>query len=181
MFNIRLCLLHFFNYPSIIRASCGLLIYEQLFIVNLFNILKMDRKEFFSKVLVGGGLLFFAPTVLNSCSKASDPVPASGGLTNGSLTLDLNASTNNALNTVGGFVYSGDIVIIRTSQSNFAALSRICTHQGCTVSYNSSAKKMICPCHGAQFSTSGSVLQGPATRALTTYPVTINGTNLIIG
>lgn len=181
MFNIPLCLLHFFNYSSIIIVYFGLLIYEQLFIINLFNLSKMDRKEFFSKVLVGGGLLFFAPTILNSCSKASDPVPSSGGLTNGSLTLDLSASTNNALNTVGGFVYSGNIVIIRTSQSNYAALSRICTHQGCTVSYNSSAKKMICPCHGAQFSTSGSVLQGPATRALTTYPVTVNGTNMTIG
>jgi cytochrome b6-f complex iron-sulfur subunit len=141
----------------------------------------MDRKEFFSKILVGGSILFIAPAVLNSCSKASDPILTPGGLTNGSLTLDLSASTNNALNTVGGFVYSGNIVIIRTSQTNYVALSRTCTHEGCTVSYNSSSKKMICPCHGAQFSTTGSVMQGPATRALTAYPVTVNGTTLTVG
>lgn len=141
----------------------------------------MDRKEFFSKVLAGGGLLFLAPIILNSCNKASDQLLPSGGLPSGRLTLDLSTSANTALNTVGGFVYSGNIVIIHTSQTIYVALSRTCTHQGCTVSYNSSAKKLICPCHGAQFSTSGSVLQGPATRALTTYPVTINGTSLIVG
>lgn len=141
----------------------------------------MDRKEFFSKVLAGGGLLFLAPIILNSCNKASDQLLPSGDLPSGRLTLDLSNSANTALNTVGGFVYSGNIVIIRTSQTIYVALSRTCTHQGCTVSYNSSAKKLICPCHGAQFSTNGSVLQGPATRALTTYPATINGTSLIVG
>jgi len=140
----------------------------------------MDRKDFFSKVLMGGSVLFFAPAILNSCSKASDPALTSGGLTTGGITLDLSTAANNALNTVGGYVNSGNIIIIRTSSTDYVALSNVCTHQGCTVSYSSSAKKLVCPCHGAQFSTSGSVLQGPASRALTTYNVTLNGTILTI-
>jgi cytochrome b6-f complex iron-sulfur subunit len=141
----------------------------------------MDRKDFFSKVLLGGSVLFFAPAILDSCSKATDPAPGSGGLITGGTTLDLSIAANNALNTIGGFVSSGNLIIIRTSSTEYIALSNVCTHQGCTVSYNSSVKKLVCPCHGAQFSTSGSVLQGPATRALTTYNVTVNGTILTIG
>ncbi len=141
----------------------------------------MDRKEFFSKALLGGSVLFFAPAVLNSCSKtSSDPATVSGGITSGGNTLDLTASGNAALNTVGGFVYSGNIIIIRTGDTSYTALSKVCTHQGCTVSYNKSSNRLVCPCHGAQFNTGGSVLQGPASRALTSYTVTVNGNTLTI-
>jgi len=135
----------------------------------------MDRKEFFSKVLVGGSVLFFAPAVFNACSKASDPTPATGGTT-----IDLTTSAYAPLKTIGGAVYSGNMIIIRSSATSYVALSKICTHQGCTVEYNNAANKLVCPCHGAQFSTSGSVLQGPANNPLTKYTATVNGTILTI-
>lgn len=134
----------------------------------------MNRKEFFSKVLFGGTVLFVAPAVLNSCSSA--PVPG----TTGNTTVDLNSSQFASLKTVGGYAYNGNVVIIRSSDTTYTALSRICTHQGCTVSYDPSSKQMICPCHGARYSASGAVLQGPATRALTTYTTTVDGTTLNI-
>ena len=134
----------------------------------------MDRKEFFSKVLFGGTVLFVAPSFLSSCSKTTVPG------TIGNSVVDLNASEFAPLKTVGGFAYNGNVFIIRTSNTSYLALSRICTHQGCTVSYDSSSKQLICPCHGAMFSNSGAVLQGPASRPLTVYTTTINGTNLNI-
>ncbi len=139
----------------------------------------MDRKEFFSKAFVGGSLLFLAPAVITSCAKASDPASV---LTNnsGPISIDLNSNSFSTLKSVGGYAYSGNIIIIRTSQTNYTALSKICTHQGCTVGYNSSANKLACPCHGAAFSTGGSVLQGPASKPLTSYNVTVNGTSLTI-
>jgi len=136
----------------------------------------MDRKEFFSKVLVGGSVLFLAPAVFNACSKASDPAPSTGGNTTINLTLSAFAS----LKTIGGSAYSGNMIIIRSSATTYIALSKICTHQGCTVEYNSSANKLMCPCHGATFNTSGTVLQGPASRPLSLYTVIVDGTNLTI-
>lgn len=42
----------------------------------------------------------------------------------------------------------------------FRAYSAICTHQGCTVSADSSG--FTCPCHGAVYDASGNVVSGPA-------------------
>ena len=133
----------------------------------------MDRKEFFSKALWGGTMLFFAPAIINSCKKADSILPGNGSI-------DLNSSEFGALKTVGGFAYSGNIIIFRTSDTNYSAISRVCTHEGCTVNYNSSNNRLVCPCHGAQFSSTGSVLQGPASKSLAVYKVTVSGTTLMI-
>lgn len=134
----------------------------------------MDRKEFFSKVLFGGTVLFVAPTVFSACSTATTPG------TVGNTVVDLNSSQFAALKSVGGFAYNGNVFIMRTSDTNYTAISRICTHQGCTVSYNSSTKQFVCPCHGARFSNTGAVLNGPASRPLAIYTATVEGTTLNI-
>lgn len=50
------------------------------------------------------------------------------------------------------------------------AVSATCTHLGCQVSFNRVEKEWQCPCHGSRFALDGSVLQGPATRALPPRP-----------
>jgi cytochrome b6-f complex iron-sulfur subunit len=141
----------------------------------------MDRKDFFSKVMIGGGLIFLGPAILNSCSKSGDtPSGNNGGNNGGTPTIDLSSSSFSSLQTVGGYAYSGNIIIIRTSTSNYVALTKICTHQGCTVTYDSSADKIICPCHGSQYNTSGTVLLGPAPSPLKMYTVTVDGKSLKI-
>jgi len=143
----------------------------------------MNRKEFFSKALIGGGLIFLAPAILNSCSKSGDPAPSSGGNNSGGstgTTIDLTSNDYAALKSVGGYAYSGDIIIIRTGTSTYVALTKICTHQSCTVAYNSTSTNIECPCHGSKFNTTGAVIQGPAPSSLKTYTVTVSGTTLKI-
>lgn len=67
-------------------------------------------------------------------------------------------------------------VLFRTKTGVFA-YSAICTHQGCTVTYKASTKKLTCPCHGAQFDpfANGSVTTGPAETPLAKVKVKING------
>ncbi|MEI8112514.1 MAG: Rieske 2Fe-2S domain-containing protein [Bacteroidia bacterium] len=139
----------------------------------------MDRKEFFSKALFGGGALFLAPAILSSCAKANvDPGSMNPTFP---LVIDLNASAYSSLKTVGGYTYNGNVIIIRANQSSYIALSSVCTHQGCTVGYSSSANMIVCPCHGAQYNTGGSVLRGPAQQSLTSYKVSLSGTSMTIG
>ncbi|MFD3666414.1 FAD-dependent oxidoreductase [Streptomyces sp. NPDC058659] len=43
---------------------------------------------------------------------------------------------------------------------------RRCTHMGCELGFNEAEETWECPCHGSRFARDGTVLQGPATRAL---------------
>ena len=77
------------------------------------------------------------------------------------------------------FIHSSQGVpslLFRTKTGVFA-YSSICTHQGCTVAYKSATKKLVCPCHGAEFDplNSGKVSQGPAETALTKVAVKVKG------
>jgi cytochrome b6-f complex iron-sulfur subunit len=62
----------------------------------------------------------------------------------------------------------GTFLVARTAQNSFTALTATCTHEGCTITGFSSSQ-FVCPCHGSQFTTSGAVAAGPATRALQQY------------
>ncbi len=57
------------------------------------------------------------------------------------------------------------------ADGSFIALSRTCTHLGCSVPWNESEKKFICPCHGSTFDAAGTVLTPPALRPLDYFPV----------
>lgn len=144
----------------------------------------MNRKEFFSKALIGGSLIFLAPAILNSCSKSDDSESSTGGdNSSGGIsgtTIDLTSNDFSALKNIGGYAYSGNIIIIRTGDSTYLALSKVCTHENCTVTYNNTSTNIECPCHGSKFTTTGAVLQGPAPTALKTYNVTLSGTTLKI-
>jgi Rieske Fe-S protein len=67
-------------------------------------------------------------------------------------------------------------ILFRTKTGVFA-YSTICTHQGCTVTYNKSKKSLICPCHGAQFDPlkGAKPTTGPAETPLAAIKVAIKG------
>jgi nitrite reductase/ring-hydroxylating ferredoxin subunit len=41
------------------------------------------------------------------------------------------------------------------------ALSRVCTHMGCTLRYDGQDRALHCPCHGAEFDLQGQMVAGP--------------------
>jgi Rieske Fe-S protein len=94
---------------------------------------------------------------------------ASGGRV--SVTVDgsspLNAVGGAAIIRAGGANYLAS----RTGQDSFTVLTAVCTHEGCTVEGFRNSQ-YVCPCHGSVFSTSGSVVNGPATRSLTQFAST---------
>ena len=139
----------------------------------------MNRRDLIQRVLVGGTILVLAPSVLESCSKGGTNDPA-GPVQGSKITLDLTSPANAALNNTGGSLITKDIIVINTGGGNYAALSSICTHQGCTVAYNSMADNIQCPCHGSVYTTGGTVITGPAPRALTKYTVSVSENILTI-
>lgn len=61
--------------------------------------------------------------------------------------------------------FEDENVIVFRDGNGFYAISTVCTHLGCIVSYDNEAG-FDCPCHGSKFETDGKVRQGPAPTAL---------------
>ena len=144
----------------------------------------MERKDFIKKFAVGGSVLFAAPAVFNACSDPAEEIIQDEEENNNTnpndIIVDLNHVNYSELKTVGGYAYSGEIIIFRSGDTQYVALSKICTHEGCTVTYSHTDSEVPCACHGSKFSTTGSVTNGPATSNLKKYTVKLEGTTLKI-
>ncbi len=59
-------------------------------------------------------------------------------------------------------------MLVRLANDSVVAYSRVCTHAGCLVGYDSSNHILICPCHGAEFDPAhgATPIAGPAPSAL---------------
>lgn len=75
-------------------------------------------------------------------------------------------------NSVTAFV-RGKFYLARLEDGGFLALSRTCTHLGCSVPWVENEMKFACPCHGSAFDITGNVIEAPAPRALDIYPIII--------
>ena len=63
----------------------------------------------------------------------------------------------------------GKFYLCRLEDGGFLAISRKCTHLGCTVPWLDKEKRFACPCHGSSFDITGAVISPPAPRALDLY------------
>jgi glycine/D-amino acid oxidase-like deaminating enzyme/nitrite reductase/ring-hydroxylating ferredoxin subunit len=58
---------------------------------------------------------------------------------------------------------NGELVGIRRDAAGaLHAVSAVCTHLGCIVSWNPAEESWDCPCHGSRFAADGTAIQGPA-------------------
>jgi menaquinol-cytochrome c reductase iron-sulfur subunit len=63
-------------------------------------------------------------------------------------------------------VDSHPVVYILKTGDQFRAMSAICPHLGCTVSWDMGREQFVCPCHAGAFSPDGVNLSGPPPRPL---------------
>ena len=77
---------------------------------------------------------------------------------------------------------SGEQAMLFRTKKGVFAYSRTCTHQGCTVEYSPSNKKLICPCHSANFDpfNGAKVTIGPANTPLPKVNVKIQGNWVVL-
>jgi len=69
--------------------------------------------------------------------------------------------------------HEGHFYLARLNDGGFLALSRQCTHLGCTVPWIEEEGTFTCPCHSSKFDIVGNVVRPPAPRALDLFPVMI--------
>lgn len=70
------------------------------------------------------------------------------------------------------------ICVFRFNENEYSALWMKCTHQGNEVQVY--GDRLECPAHGSVFDNRGTVQQGPADKALRTFPITIEKDRLRI-
>ncbi|MEM6867922.1 MAG: Rieske 2Fe-2S domain-containing protein, partial [Cyanobacteria bacterium P01_C01_bin.121] len=59
-----------------------------------------------------------------------------------------------------------------TAFANYA-ISSVCTHLGCTVTWEAATQEFACPCHGSRFDAEGQNTRGPARRDLERITVVV--------
>jgi cytochrome b6-f complex iron-sulfur subunit len=133
----------------------------------------MDRRNFLSTAGIAavGAVCAYC---LDGCTPKDNSIT---GPSNVDFTLDLSTPTYSGLLKAGGWTVNAGVLVANTG-SGYIALSAACTHQGTQLVYDAPNKRLYCNSHGSTFSTSGAVTNGPASSALTTYKVTLNGTSL---
>lgn len=70
------------------------------------------------------------------------------------------------------------ICVYRYSENDYSALWMQCSHQGAEL--QASGDMLTCPAHGSEFSSKGMVTNGPASRNLRSFPITVTHTELFI-
>lgn len=73
------------------------------------------------------------------------------------------------------------VIVGQTKQAKYFALSAICTHLDCVVSWDEPTQQIKCPCHAAFFDANGAVISGPAPKPLPSYPINIIEGKIYVG
>jgi Rieske Fe-S protein len=73
----------------------------------------------------------------------------------------------------GRVVAAEEVVVTQPERGRIMCFSAVCTHRGCVVS-DVRGGTINCGCHGSRFSVAdGTVVNGPASTALPTVPITV--------
>lgn len=143
------------------------------------------RREFCTGCGVAAGLIALAGVA--GCSSGSPTGPSGNAQSLASVTSTVSGRTvtvpigaGSALSATGSMAMTrtsiGTFLLARTSATSLSVLTATCTHEQTTINL-ADGSQFVCPNHGAAFSTTGSVVKGPANRSLQQFPATISGDN----
>jgi cytochrome b6-f complex iron-sulfur subunit len=134
----------------------------------------MNRKKFIEQIGKAGAFVISC-----HCLAGCRHEVLTASQKNVDFTIDLSDSRYQNLSNEGGFVYENGILIAHTIHDQYIATDAKCTHEESLVAYYPS-DIIFCGKHGSSFATDGSVIQGPAAKALKTYKTQLAGNKLRI-
>ena len=72
------------------------------------------------------------------------------------------------------------IFLVKTGESEVAAIDSTCTHLGCLVAWDSQAQLFKCPCHGGIYDRTGAVKDGPPPAPLVKIATRVDGERVLV-
>jgi len=141
----------------------------------------MNRRNFFEKFVGGlfGGtvLAFFAPALAflfpnkNFSATGREFAEANGEL--------ISANSIPAGGARLGMLDGKPAIVLRRN-GELVALSAVCTHLGCIVTFNAGENIFQCPCHGGKYDRDGKVIAGPPPQPLARLNIRVEDDKIIL-
>ena len=130
-----------------------------------------SRRSFLTKLWIGLGFVALAEVIGVAFAFLRSNRPRTRQTDSDAMVTAGSADTFSP-SSVTAFV-RGRFYLARLEDGGFLALSRKCTHLGCTVPWIEKEMKFTCPCHASAFDIAGNVVNSPAPRPLDIYPILI--------
>lgn len=70
------------------------------------------------------------------------------------------------------------LLVNKNADGTYSAFEYKCPHAGGPL--EKKGEELVCPWHDSRFKLDGSLIKGPAVRGLTTYPATVEGTDIVV-
>jgi len=70
--------------------------------------------------------------------------------------------------------------LVANTGSGIVAIAALCPHASCELAWVEEDRQAECPCHGSRFAGDGTLLSGPATSDVASYPATVDPSGAIV-
>ena len=141
--------------------------------------MNMDRKTFIRQSCMACAGMVLGTALLESCMATKY---AKGTLNDNGMLVDLKEFDNKKGQHPYVIVRHDDLLfpicVYRVSETQYSAVLMKCSHQGAEL--QAAGDQLTCPAHGSEFDKFGKAMQGPATDALRTFPVSRSNGQLFI-
>ena len=138
---------------------------------------KLSRNQFLKELGFRGASLlaiYCGASTLSSCVNEAGTPSGDAAI---DFTLDLTVAPNSTLNTVGNYIIQNKVVIARVSETTFAAVTQICTHENRSkVIYK--GDEFYCTEHGARYTLEGVGLNSEGKKGIKAYHTELTGNTL---
>lgn len=135
----------------------------------------ISRNAFLRKMGFGSAAMMalLCTGELTSCTNEAVG-PTAGSV---DFTIDLSSAASSVLTKNGGYIIQNSIVIAKTNEGTYAAVTLICSHeQKREVMYRTD--RFYCTAHGAEYDNTGKGLNNDGKKGLTAYKTELVGTTL---
>lgn len=138
----------------------------------------VSRRDFLKAVLAFGGIVALA-SVFSIFQQSRPSLPTTSTTTTTGI-LPAGAVANVSQVQSGSPVYfeypaGYPNILMKKTDGTLIALSMLCTHLCCQLTYESSGNQLSCECHNSLFDENGNVINGPAVLPLPTVQITTDG------